>query len=66
MILRARRDFDLIVVPISQRVGGRRGSLFQDIRGEHSSGFGVVGLEEFDDTSDDDLHRSFVKITFSS
>lgn len=50
----------------SRAWGGKGGSLFQDIRGEHSSRFGVVGLEEFDDISDDDVHRSFVKITFSS
>jgi hypothetical protein len=47
-------------------VGGARGSLFQDFRGEHSSRFGVVGLVVLDDFSDDEWHRSFDKITFLS
>jgi hypothetical protein len=49
-----------------QRVGGTRGVLFQDIRGEHSSGFDVIGLEELDGISDDEWHPSFDKITFLS
>jgi hypothetical protein len=40
--------------PISQRVGAGGGSLFQDYCGEHSSSFGVVGLAELDDFSDDE------------
>jgi hypothetical protein len=44
----------------------RKGFSFQDYCGEHSSSFGVVGLAELDDFSDDEWHRSFDKITFSS
>jgi hypothetical protein len=54
------------IAPLLQRVGAVGGSLFQDFRGEHSGNFGVVGLAEFDDFSDDEWHRNFDKITFLS
>lgn len=40
------------MAPLSQRVGGVRGSLFQDFCGEHSGSLGVVGLGGLDDFSD--------------
>jgi hypothetical protein len=43
-----------------QRGGAVGDSLFQDFRGEHPNSFGVVGLAELDNFSDDEWHRSFV------